>query len=161
MGPGGGAVTPNLIGRWQTRLFLLGLIGGVIALAFVWRYNATIPYSHRDRWIPLFVLGYIILFGFFWDMLYQVILHRHFEFDWPNTYTTIAGVVEGGLVFLLLRFVGLPFITKGAVDFGHFWLEYGVIWLVTYLFVQTLMRAFFPRWRFRQARFGTYPLAQR
>ncbi len=73
-------MTPNLFGRWQTRLFLLGLIGGIIALLFVWRYNAAIPYAHRDRWIPLFVLGYIILFGFAWDMPYQAVLYRHFGF---------------------------------------------------------------------------------
>jgi hypothetical protein len=161
MGPGGCTVTPNLIGRWQTRLYLLGLIGGMIALLFVWRYNSFIPYSHRDRWIPLFVLVYILLFGFIWDIPYQAVLYRHFEFDWPGTYTFITGVLEGVFVFLLIRFVGLPLIKKGAVDFGHFWLEYGVIWLFTYLWVQTLMRAIFIRWRFRQARFGNYPLAER
>jgi uncharacterized membrane protein len=154
MGPGGGTVTPNLVGRWQTRLYLLGLIGGIIALGFVWRYNASIPYSHRDRWIPLFVLAYLLLFGFVWDMIYQVIVHRRWDYDWPGAYVLIAGIIEGAVVFLLIRFVGLPLIPKGSVDFGHFILEYGVIWTFTYFWVQFLMRAIFIRWRFRAARFG-------
>lgn len=147
-------MTPNLVGRWQTRLYLLGLIGGMIALLFVWRYNARIPYSNKYRWIPEYVVAYLVLFGFVWDIIYQTILHFHWDYDWPGAYTLVAGILEGALVFLLIRFVGLPLIPKGRVDFGHFILEYAVIWCFTYFWVQFLMRAIFIRWRFRAARFG-------
>ncbi len=147
-------MTPNLVGRWQTRLYLLGLIGGMIALLFVWRYNMRIPYTNRNRWIPEYVVAYLIIFGFVWDVIYQTILHFRWDYDWPGAYSLIAGILEGALVFLLIRFVGLPLIPKGSVDFGHFALEYGVIWTFTYFWVQFVMRALFIRWRFRAARFG-------
>ena len=147
-------MTPNLTGRWQTRLYLLGLIGGIIALGFVWRYNSFYPFWSRNRWIPEFVLGYIILFGMVLDVIYQVITRRQWDYDWPAAYYTAAGIFEGALVFLLIRFVGLPLIPKGSVDFGHFILEYAVIWLFTYFWVFFMMRAIFIRWRFRAARFG-------
>ena len=147
-------MTPNLIGRWQTRLYLLGLIGGIIALGFVWRYNSFIPYGNRNRWIPEFVVAYLIIFGFVWDIIYQAITRLQWDYDWPGAYTFIAGILEGTLVFLLIRFVGLPLIPKRSVDLWHFFLEYAVIWTFTYFWVQFLMRAIFIRWRFRAARFG-------
>lgn len=153
-------MTPSLVGRWQTRIFLLVLIGGIIALGFVWRYNDKFHYSDHRRWIPMFVLMYVLLFGFVWDILYQIILTFRWDYDWPGSFFFISQGIEGALVFLLIRFVGLPLIPKGSVDFGHFALEYGLIWLVTYGFVQFFMRAFFIRWRYRQARFGNYPVAQ-
>jgi len=154
-------VTPNIIGRWQTRLYLIGLLGGLIGLLFVWRYNSFIPYSNKYRWIPEYVVGYVLVFGFLWDLLYQGITRLRWDNDWPGAFFFISGGIEGVLVFLLIRFVGLPLIPKGSVDFGHFWLEYGVVWLFTYFWVQFLMRAIFINWRFRQARFGTYPAAER
>lgn len=161
VGAGGETVTPNLVGRWQTRLYLLGLIGGIIALGFVWRYNMRIPYGNRNRWIPEFVIGYLILFGFVWDILYQAITYRRWDYDWPAAFYTITGIVEGAFLFLILRFVGLPLIPKGSVDFGHFILEYAVVWGFTYFWVFFMMRAIFIRWRYHQARFGNYKVAQR
>src|SRR5690242_21528259 len=55
--PGGEAMTPNLVGRWQTRLFLLGLLGGLLGLIFVWRYFSYIPVTNKSRWIPEYVIG--------------------------------------------------------------------------------------------------------
>lgn len=154
-------MTPNIVGRWQTRLYLIGLLGGMIGLLFVWRYNSFIPYGHRNRWIPEFVVAYVLLIGFVWDLLYQAITRRRWDNDWPGLFFFVSQGIEGVLIFLLIRFVGLPLIPKGSVDFGHFWLEYGVIWLFTYAWVQFIMRAIFLNWRFRQARFGTYPAAER
>jgi len=154
-------MTPNIIGRWQTRLYLIGLLGGLIALLFVWRYNSFIPYGNKYRWIPEYVVGYVLLFGFVWDLPYQAITRLRWDNDWPGAFFFISQGIEGVLVFLLIRFVGLPGIPKGSVDFGHFWLEYGVIWLFTYAWVQFIMRAIFINWRYRQARFGTYERAER
>ncbi len=152
-------MTPNLVGRWQTRLFLLGFIGGLLGLIFVWRYFTWIPVTNRYRWIPEYVIGYLILFGFVWDCIYQFITEARWEYDWPAAFYTAQGIFEGAVVYLLIKFTGLPLIPRGSVNFHDFIIEYAVIWCVTYAFVFLLMRAFFPRWRFHQARFGRYPFA--
>ena len=78
----------------------------------------------------------MILFGFIWDLLVSVRSPIAIGVRLAGRLYSSRGHLEGVFVFLLIRFVGLPLIPKGSVDFGHFWLEYGVIWLFTYLLVQ-------------------------
>lgn len=53
-------MTPTLIGRWQTRLFLFATIGVLVTLAFL-----GLKIGDQPRSIYFWVLGYITCFGFF------------------------------------------------------------------------------------------------
>ncbi len=33
-------MTPTLLGRWQTRLFLLGTVGAAVTLLYMYRFDA-------------------------------------------------------------------------------------------------------------------------
>ena len=52
-------------------------------------------------------------------------------------------------MLFLIKIVGLPGIPKQDFELGAFALHYSFVWLAIYLASQTLMRIFFPYWRFR------------
>ena len=54
-------MTPTLVGRWQTRLFLLGTIGLAVTLIFGRILN--------DYTTPLAALGYVLVIGFVLNVL--------------------------------------------------------------------------------------------
>jgi hypothetical protein len=154
----GETVTPSLMGRWQTRLWLMIFIGLPISALFVYLYRGA---GARFTPVPLYMLGYVLLFGVVWDVLYQFVITRaQWDYDWPAAYQFIVGFTEGVLIYLLIRFTGLPGIAKGGVSLGRFWLAYGAIWLTTYTWLFFFMRAVFVRWRFRAGQFGKFPLPQ-
>jgi hypothetical protein len=136
-------MTPTLRGRWQTRLFLLGTVGVLITLLFGWLYV--------DFRTPLVLLGYVVLFGFGWDVLYHWIQSFRWDGDWPPIYQLIGGLAEGLLIWLLAT---SPFLRGGLPDispnlnFARFASHYGTVWLVTFAVSQSVLKLIFPRWRF-------------
>lgn len=140
-------MTPTLLGRWQTRIAMLGTWGVLISLIFAWTrgedgFNETF----------LYVLGYVALFGLAWDVAFILIQRLRWDRDWPGAFQLAAGIIEGALVFGLIRTTGLPGIEEGGVSIGLFIAHYGTVWVVTYIWVQGPMRALFPRWRFTGGR---------
>lgn len=130
-------MTPTLLGRWQTRLFLLGTVGVLITLLF----GAVIG----NLAIPFAVLGYVLVFGFVWDGLYNVLQTFRWDHDWPPVLQLAAGVAEGIVLWLLIRLIGLP--ATDGLTLGQFLVHYSLVWLFTFLFSQGPMRILFPRWR--------------
>ena len=130
-------MTPTLNGRWQSRLFLLGTIGLIITLFFAWYGNSK---------APIFILLLVILLGLGWDVLYMQWQKRRWDQDWPPVLQLATGITEGIFIFgLLYGFVPrnvLPSVTL-------FWLHYGLVWLITFITSQSLMRLLFPRWRYQ------------
>jgi hypothetical protein len=147
-------MTPSLMGRWQTRFWLIIVIGIPMSTLFAYLYRGS---GQLLTPIPLYMLGYILAFGVAWDMLYQLVLtHGRWDYDWPAVYQLISGFTEGMAVYLLIRFVGIPGIARGSLSLSRFWLAYGAVWLAMYLWLFCFMRAVFVRWRFRAGRFGGY-----
>ena len=130
-------MTPTLLGRWQSRIFLLGTLGLAITLIFVIATRSV---------APLFILALVILIGLIWDVLYSRWQKRRWDHDWPPRLQLLAGLLEGlfvfGLLYGLVRGNALP-----AVPL--FWLHYALVWLATFLAGQSFMRLYFPRWRYR------------
>lgn len=147
MGEEGRAVTPTLIGRWQTRLAMLGTLGALVTLLFALLHG---PDGFNETFF--YVLGYVALFGLAWDVVFIRIQRFRWDRDWPGVFQFIGGVFEGALVFALLESTGLPGIEQGSVSFPLFLSHYGLVWLTTYCWVQGPMRALFPRWRFTGGR---------
>ena len=143
MGAWDHTVTPTVIGRWQTRIFLLGTLG-VIVTAFFW-----LAYTDDTFWK---VLGYVILFGLGWDVVYIAIQQVKWDRDWPPYAQWLAGAWEGLFVFLLIDNVGLMGIDEGSVPLGRFVAHYGIVWFSVYVWSQGPQRALFPLWRFHGGR---------
>ncbi len=133
-------MTPTLLGRWENRLFLMGLVGAVISLLFGLLYH--------DLKTPFIVLGYVILFGFGWDALYQGLLSFRWDHDWPTIFQVLAGIFEGAFIWILVHYVGLPGVDR-AFRFVQFLPHYSTIWLCVFIISQGPIRLFLPRWRYR------------
>lgn len=143
VGAGGDAVTPTLLGRWQTRLYVLATWGVFISLLFWLAFRGG----------PFFaVLIYVLLFGWLFDIGYILLQKLRWDRDWPAVFQFLAGVFEGVVIYGFISTTGLPGIAAGSVSLGVFVAHYGLVWLVTFLWVQGPMRVWFPWWRFRGGR---------
>ena len=137
-------MTPTLIGRWQTRLLLLATVGVLITLPF-----ALGIIGPGESSLFFYVLGYVTLFGLFWDFIYNLLQKLRWDRDWPGAFQLIAGIWEGVVIFCAVEIAGLPGIDRLAWRWEWFVIHYSCVWLGVYLVSQSLMRIIFPRWRFR------------
>lgn len=129
-------MTPTLLGRWQTRLFLLGTVGLAITSVFAYWFQSHIPYL---------LLGVVCTLGCGWDVLYQLLQRRRWDRDWPPALQLAAGVWEALVVAWLL--FGLDILAQPPTV-GQFVVHYTAVWLITFLASQSLLRLIFPRWRY-------------
>ena len=128
-------MTPTLVGRWQSRLFLLGTIGTVISFLFALLFNSI---------LPLILLAVVLFLGLIWDYFYDKIQQRRWDHDWPPAFQLLAGIFEGLFIFLLIQMLPFP----GLPNFFQFWAHYIAVWVLTFAASQSIMRLIFPRWRF-------------
>ena len=131
-------MTPILLGRWQTRLLLFSTVGLLVTLIFGRLYQAYTT--------PLVVLGYVLLIGFLWDILYNYVqITYRWDQDWPPLFQLVSGIVEG----LFLWFVW-PYLPDGNLELtlNHFIIHYSAVWIVIFLSTQGPLRIIFPRWRY-------------
>ena len=143
VGAGRPAVTPTLMGRWQTRIATLGTLGLLVTAFFA--------VARQDETFFL-VLGYVIAVGLAWDVIYIALQQLRWDHDWPAAFQVANGIVEGFVLYALIDGVGLPGIEAGSVALGLFSAHYGLVWLTTFVWVQGPMRAILPRWRFSGGR---------
>ncbi|MCB0034583.1 MAG: hypothetical protein KDE51_11210 [Anaerolineales bacterium] len=139
----------TLRGRWQTRLYLLLIIGGLVTIPFgLW--NTVVARSIAGYIVPYVVLVLVLLLGFVWDVLYNFLQKMTWDHDWPPILQILTGLAEANVVWLLIQQwnqVAPPNLRLG-LSLGAFALHYTTVWLVTFLFAQGAMRILFPRWRF-------------
>lgn len=131
-------MTPTLVGRWQTRLFLFATIGVLVTALFAFLYN--------DGQTPFVILGYVFIFGLGWDLLYQFLQSFRWDRDWPPGLIFAAGVWEGIFIFSLIRLIGLPGISA-ALTSGQFWAHYGTVFIMIFICSFSLLHILFPHWR--------------
>jgi hypothetical protein len=141
-------MTPTLMGRWQTRLLLLGTSGLIISALFGVIFGLIFGWTLQTFLMPLIVLGYVALFGLFWDILYQFTLSFRWDQDWPTVFQVAAGIIEGILVWLLIHFVGLPGVDQSLL-LSQFIPDYACVWLSIFIISQGPLRVVLPRWRYR------------
>ena len=130
-------MTPTLFGRWQSRLFLLSTLGLLITIFFALLSRSV---------APLLILALVMGLGLGWDVLYNRWQKRRWDHDWPPLLQLVAGIAEGFFVYGLLYGLNL---SNNLPPTPLFWLHYGVVWLATFVASQSLMRLYFPRWRYR------------
>lgn len=138
-------MTPTLLGRWQTRLFVLIVIGVPITFFFTLIFNdAGVPRSVFFR-----VLFYVAIFGLLWDVAFILLQRLRWDRDWPAAFQVGAGILEGVFLWVLINATGLPGIAEGSVPFwSRFVPHYGLVWVAGFLWVQGPMRVLSTTWRF-------------
>lgn len=143
-------MVPTLLGRIQTRLVLLAVIGGIVTaiIAPVLPVSAPVADKYRDAYL---VLAAVAVLGIGWEFLYQLLMQWRWEKDWPTLFGLVTLVPEGLLVWLLLQSGAIPGIV-GTVSAPAFCIDFLAVWLSVWLVANGPMRVPFLRWRFRGGR---------
>jgi hypothetical protein len=137
-------MTPTLIGRWQSRIFLLATIGVLFSLPFAFSAG-----TQNIQSVYFWVLLYLGVFGLAWDVLYNYLQKFLWDHDWPGVLILVAGIVEAVFLGLMINFVHLPYIPASNFSLPLYVLHYSVVWVAIYCSSWVVMRILFPRARFR------------
>ncbi|UMG91781.1 hypothetical protein [Nocardioides sp. TF02-7] len=137
---------PTLNGRLQTRIFMLVVFGGVITL-LITPLLPGLDLSGDSYRTTYAILLTVLVLGVLWELLYHFIQQFRWEKDWPTMFGLLTGINEGALVWLLLALEVVPGV-DGVPSFWAFFIMFGVIWLVIWVWTNGPMRVPFIRWRF-------------
>ena len=134
-------MTPTLIGRWQTRIVTFATLGVIVTAIFALLGDG-----------PFFaVLGYVVLFGLVWDVVWIGLQQLRWDRDWPAAFQVATGIWEGIFVYAVASLVILPGIPH-EIPPTTFIAHYGLVWLTIFVWVQGPMRVILPFWRFHGGR---------
>jgi hypothetical protein len=133
---------PTLNGRIQTRIFMLATWGALITLLI----TPILP-NDPDYKTTYIILATVAVLGVGWEIIYHLVQQFRWEKDWPTLFGFITCVNEGALIWLLLELEVIPGI-DGEVPFSTFVIDFMVIWVVIWLWVNGPMRVPLIRWRF-------------
>ena len=136
-------MTPTLVGRWQTRAVMLSTLGLIVTLIFAAMFNSLTFIA---------VLAYVFVFGVVWDVVWILLQKLRWDRDWPAAFQVGSAFIEGVWLYGVIAVLGLPYVPRGSVSPGVFIAQYGLVWLVTFIWVQGPMRALLPRWRYNGGR---------
>lgn len=140
---------PTLMGRIQTRVFVLAVIGGLWSLVI----GPLLPGSATtgDKLRAMYgLLLLVAVLGVLWEIVYHGLMQFRWEKDWPTLFGLVTGVPEGLLVLAVARSGVLP--STEDISGRAFLVGFGTTWLVTWLWVNGPMRIFTVHWRFRGGR---------
>jgi hypothetical protein len=142
-------MTPVLLGRWQTRWFLLLTAGLAWQIVFtpvllLFSGGASLTDLYKVTLLALIVTG---LVGFVTEAIYHLLMQFRWEKDWPAMFILLEGIPEGLIVF---------WIVQQLVDFNipvlAFAIDFATVWLVVFFCAHGPMRIPFLRWRYRGGR---------
>ncbi len=136
----------SLFGRIQTRIFVLAVIGGLVTLAITPLLPDDPPYK-----VTFLVLLTVIVIGVVWEFVYHGLQQFRWEKDWPTLFGLLTAINEGALIWLLLQSDVVPGIDEPPT-FTSFVVQFGVVWVTTWVWVNGPMRIPLIRWRFNGGR---------
>jgi hypothetical protein len=145
------AMTPTLMGRWQTRVLLMLVLGALPTVVYMAAFGAF-EAGGRGTWKLPLILAYAIAVGLVWDVPYVAVQSLRWDRDWPYAFQFASGIFEGCVLFGLFAGDLLPGVVYEPGDAWRFALHYGTVFLLTFGFVFGPMRVLFPRWRFMGGR---------
>lgn len=143
-------MVPTVLGRIQTRIFLMATVGSVITLLITLVLPVGGPWIQRYQ-ATFIVLAAVTVIGIVWELIYHLVMQWRWEKDWPTLFGLLTAVPEGVLVgYLAVRDLlpGLP----GAVPLAAFLIQFIVVWVGVWLTANGPMRVPFIRWRFNGGR---------
>jgi hypothetical protein len=142
-------MVPTLVGRIQTRIFVLAIVGSVLTLLVtpVLPGQTSLATGYRTTFT---VLGAVAVLGIGWEFIYHGLQQFRWEKDWPTFFGLVTVVNEGALVFTLGSLGLLPGIAP--IGLGAFLIHFLVVWLGSWIFVNGPIRVPLLRWRFNGGR---------
>ena len=140
-------MTPTLVGRIQTRIFLMATVGALWTLII----TPFLP-GVTDRGLAYSItylsLGIITLIGIVWEFIYHGLQQFRWEKDWPTVLGLITGIPEGIVAWLVLRQLVAP----GLVTGTQFVIHFATTWFLVWLVANGPMRVLSLHWRFEGGR---------
>ena len=140
-------MTPILLGRWQTRIFLASTAGVVITIIFGLAYD-------RLQELSVLLLD-VTLLGLVLDIFYTQLQLFRWDNDWPPAFHVLTGILEGALIWFLVKnpifWDRLPGMAH-LLTFRQFLAHYSTVFIVTFFINWNLMKVIFPHWRYRGGR---------
>jgi hypothetical protein len=143
-------VLPTLNGRIQTRIAVLGVVGGIWTLILTPFLGIAPSLSDAYR-ITFIILAATIVLGVGWEFIYHFIMQFRWEKDWPILLGLLTMINEGALVYFLLYLKAIPGITED-IPIGLFLIDFITTWVIVWLVTLGPMRVPFIHWRFRGGR---------
>jgi hypothetical protein len=141
------SMLPTLIGRIQTRIVALLIIGGIWTL-IITPVLPDIGGSLSDAYKVTFrVLIAVIVVGIGWELIYHAIQQFRWEKDWPTMFGLLTGINEGIVIWILAAAGAIPGVD--SLPAAPFLIDFITVWFVVWLWVNGPMRVPFIRWRFR------------
>jgi hypothetical protein len=142
-------MTPTLLGRIQTRIAVLVVVGGLwtaIVTLVLPGLPATMSLGERYA-VTYRVLAIVLLLGVVWEFVYHGLQQFRWEKDWPTLFGLLTGINEGLAAWLVgsARLESLPL--------QAFLVHFVTTWVITWAWINGPMQIFFIRWRFRGGRF--------
>ncbi|MGV9824174.1 MULTISPECIES: hypothetical protein [unclassified Gordonia (in: high G+C Gram-positive bacteria)] len=142
---------PTLWGRIQTRVLVLGILGGFWTLLIGPFLPDGAPLATTYR-VAFTVLAVVIVLGVGWEFIYHFLQQFRWEKDWPTLFGLVTAINEGIVAWLVLQYTPvLPDDLKPSPLV--FSLQFVSTWLVVWVAVNGPLRAIFPHWRFQGGRF--------
>ena len=140
---------PTLMGRIQTRVFVIAVIGGLWALVIgpLLPGDGTVTDKYKAMYGVLLIVGVL---GIVWELIYHGLMQFRWEKDWPTLFGLVTAVPEGIVAFVVARSGVLS--STEHITGAAFLVGFGTTWLVTWLWVNGPMRIFTVHWRFRGGR---------
>ncbi len=141
-------MTPTLVGRIQTRLFLLATVGlgwTILISPILVQQDGSVGRVYAITISAVFLTA---VFGVGWELLYHALQQYRWEKDWPILYSLVVAFPEGFLVWIsvLVIFFGSP--PPFLVFWFHFLSTWSLVWLVAVGPIKVLL----PRWRYQGGR---------
>lgn len=142
-------MTTTLRGRCETRFLSLLMIG--VPLTFL----LTRMFTFSS--VLFVVLGYVLVVGWLWDILYHSLQRFRWDGDWPPVLHFATILLEGLGLWLLLnnlfvwrmmRLDGPIGISPGALELRPFLLHYFTVSVAAFMAIQLLFPVLMPQWRF-------------
>lgn len=142
-------MTPTLLGRLQTRIVSIAVVGSVWTLIV----SPFLPGggSLSERYQATFaVLVVVGVAGVGWELVYHFLQQFRWEKDWVAFFGLLTGINEGLAAWLLVGAGLAP--GDPSVAGSAFVVHFATTWIVLWLWVNGPMRVPLLRWRFRGGR---------
>jgi heme/copper-type cytochrome/quinol oxidase subunit 4 len=143
-------MVPTLLGRVQTRIFLLATVGAFVTAVITPILPVDAPLSTKYR-TTFLVLAAVCVVGIVWEFVYHFLMQFRWEKDWPSMFGLLTIVNEGVLIWLLMH-VDLISGIDTAPPTSAFLIQFVLVWVAVWLVANGPMRVPFIRWRFRGGR---------
>lgn len=137
-------MVPVLLGRIQTRLFLLAFVGSAVTAIVTPLVGATYD-------VTFAILAAVAVLGIGWELLYHLLMQFRWEKDWPSLFGLLTAVPEGLLLWALLKRGAVPTV-DAAPSLAAYAAHFLAVWVAVWLVANGPMRVPFPRWRFHGGR---------